>query len=59
MKIAEMADMLRREARCLDDTAGVYTQEAIVMREAANKLDELQIRKAATASTGMKRGGRS
>ncbi len=59
MKIAEMADMLRREARRLDDTAGVYTQEAIVMREAANKLDELQMRKAATASAGMKRGRRS
>jgi len=45
MTIHEMADMLRREARNLDDMAGVYTQEAIVMREAAHKLEELQRRK--------------
>ena len=45
MQIVEITDMLRREARNLDDMAGVYTQEAIVMREAAAKLEELQMRK--------------
>ncbi len=45
MSIQEISDMLRREARSLDDAAGLYTQEAICMRETANKLEELQRRK--------------
>lgn len=45
MSIREINEMLREEARRLDDAAGVYTQEAIVLREAAAKLEELQHRK--------------
>lgn len=45
MLIKEIADMLRQEAREHDDMAGLYTQEAIVMRETAAKLEELQRRK--------------
>lgn len=45
LDIKEIADMLRGEARHFDDMAGVYTQEAIVMREAAAKLEELQRRR--------------
>ena len=52
MSVTEMIDMLRKEGRSLDDAAGVYTQEAIVMREAAAKLEELQRRKEAARGRG-------
>ncbi len=45
MSIHEITDMLRREARALDDEAVAFTQEGIVLREAAAKLEELQRRK--------------
>ena len=45
MKMTEIIDLLRREARSLDDAANVFTQEAIVLREAAAKLEELKRRK--------------
>ncbi len=45
MKMSEIINLLHREARSLDDAANVFTQEAIVLREAAAKLEELQRRK--------------
>lgn len=45
MKMAEIINLLRMEARNLDDVANVFTQEAIIMREAAAKLEEMEMRK--------------
>lgn len=42
MKLIEIIDLLRREARSLDDAANVFTREGILLRETAAKLEELQ-----------------
>lgn len=52
MEMYEIINLLRESGRKLDDAAGVYTQEAIVMREAAAKLEELQRRKEVARGRG-------
>ncbi len=45
METKEIIDMLRREARKMDDGATAFTREGILLRETAAKLEELQRRK--------------
>ncbi len=45
MGVFEIIDFLRRESKSMEDAAGTYTREGIVMRDAAAKLEELQKRK--------------
>ncbi len=50
METKEIIDMLRREARRMDDKATAFTQEGILLRETAAKLEELQIKKEGNAN---------
>lgn len=44
MKITKLADLLRKEAQNLDDTANTFTREGMLLRETAAKLEKLQNR---------------